>query len=58
MKLKFDKITEYAFNILGWGLATDIGLSAEKMRWLGSSRYTVASLLHILKLKKRSATII
>ena len=48
MELKFDKTTEYAFNILGWGLATDIGLSAEKIRWLGSSRYTVASLLHIL----------
>ena len=58
MELKFDKTTEYAFNILGWGLATDIGLSAEKIRWLGSSRYTVASLLHILKLNKRSATII
>ena len=58
MELKFDKNTEYAFNILGWGLATDIGLSAEKMRWLGPSRYTIASLLHILKLNKRSATII
>jgi len=58
MKLKFDKITEYAFNILGWGLVTDIGLSAEKMRWLGPSRYTAASLLHILKLNKRATTII
>ena len=58
MELQFADKKEYAFNILGWGMATDIGLLAEKIRWVGPSRYTVASLIEILKLNKRSATII
>ena len=31
MKLQFEDKKEYAFNILGWGMATDIGLLAEKL---------------------------
>ena len=56
MELKFKHKTEYAFNILGWGLATDIGILAEKIRWIGPTRYTLASLIYILKLNKRFAT--
>ena len=58
MKLQFEDKKEYAFNILGWGMATDIGLLAEKLRWMGPSRYTIASLIEILKLNKRPAKII
>ena len=52
-----DKI-EYAINIIGWGVATDIAITAEHIRWLGPSRYTIASMYHILRFKKRSATVI
>ena len=48
----------YAFNIIGWGLATDAGLLAEKLRWLGGSRYDVASIIEVLKGKRRIATLI
>ena len=57
MQLQFNDSVDYAFNILGWGLATDIGISAEKIRWIGPSRYTLASLYHIFKLNKREAEI-
>ena len=42
----------YAFNIIGWGLATDAGILAEKIRWLGGIRYDVASIIEVLKGKK------
>ena len=48
----------YSINIIGWGLVTDIGITAEKYRWLGESRYTLVSLLEILRLKQRSAKLI
>jgi diacylglycerol kinase (ATP) len=38
-----------AFNMMGWGLVAQINVVAEKMRWLGKSRYTLASLWCILK---------
>ncbi|MFT5299576.1 MAG: YegS/Rv2252/BmrU family lipid kinase [Mariniblastus sp.] len=41
--------TIFSFNILGWGLATDVGIRAEKWRWLGPARYTVVSLLKVLR---------
>jgi len=55
MKLKFDTHEEFAFNIIGWGMAVDILKLSEKLRWLGPARYTIASLISILKLKKRFA---
>ena len=39
----------YSFNIIGWGLATDAGKLAEKLRWLGGVRYDVASIIEFLK---------
>ncbi|HQQ95054.1 MAG TPA: diacylglycerol kinase family lipid kinase [Bacteroidia bacterium] len=39
----------WSFNILGCGLVTDINRLAERLRFLGSSRYTVASLIKLLK---------
>jgi YegS/Rv2252/BmrU family lipid kinase len=40
--------TFWSFNIIGCGLVADINALAEKMRWLGSSRYTIASLIKLL----------
>lgn len=47
----------YSMNLIGWGMGNDIGIRAEKMRWLGPMRYNVASLIEILKYKGRQATI-
>ncbi len=40
--------TLFAFNIIGWGLATDVGVRAERWRRLGPSRYTLASLAEVI----------
>ena len=47
----------YSINLVGWGLVTNIGEKAEKYRWLGPSRYTLVSLIEIIKNKNRSATL-
>ena len=47
----------YSMNLIGWGMGNDIGLRAEKMRWLGPIRYNIASVIEILKYKGRQATI-
>ena len=47
----------YSFDIVGWGVASDINRMAEKLRWLGSSRYAVASLLAIVWTRPRRAKI-
>ena len=47
----------YAFNIVGWGLATDAGKLAEKLRWLGGVRYNIASVIEVLKGKNRIANL-
>jgi len=38
----------YCCNIVGWGMVSDINSTAEKLRWLGPSRYTLATLLHLV----------
>ncbi len=48
----------YAFNVIGWGLVTDILIRSEGMRWLGESRYTIASALEVLKGRRRPARLI
>lgn len=52
-----DGETIYGFNIVGWGLPTDISLLAEKLRWFGGQRYNVASVVEVLKNTPRLATI-
>lgn len=48
----------FAFNIIGWGLATDIGVQAEKWRFLGPARYSIVSLLKIAQgVRGRQATL-
>ena len=58
LKLTYLEYTEYSFNIVGWGLVTDIGILAEKIRFLGKHRYTIASILHIFMKKSRQAKVI
>jgi len=59
LKLEFTHSTEYAINIVGWGMVTDILILAEKMRWVGSMRYSLASLYYIFnKATKRTKCII
>jgi len=48
----------YSINIIGWGLVTDINLSAESFRWLGSQRYNIATLLNVFINKKRFARLV
>jgi len=48
----------YSINIIGWGLVTDINVSAERFRWLGDQRYNIATLLNVFINKKRFAKLI
>lgn len=48
----------YAFNIIGWGMVTDINVKAEKIRWMGGNRYTVTTLIEVMKLFRRNARIV
>ena len=45
----------YAFNIIGWGMITDINLRAEGVRWMGENRYTYSALMEIMSNKMRHA---
>ncbi len=55
MEVSINNITRYAFNIVGWGLVTDVGKHAERYRWMGESRYTFTSILEVLRLQPRPA---
>ncbi|MEE8335435.1 MAG: diacylglycerol kinase family protein [Candidatus Neomarinimicrobiota bacterium] len=57
-KADADGIIHYGFNIIGWGLPTDINLLSEKLRWMGGQRYNVASIIEVLRHKKRLARVI
>tara|TARA_B100000029_G_scaffold12909_2_gene13506 strand:- start:13497 stop:14390 length:894 start_codon:yes stop_codon:yes gene_type:complete len=48
----------FCINIVGWGMVTDINIAAEKFRWMKGQRYNIMTVLHALKLKKRSAQIL
>lgn len=43
----------YCCNIVGWGVVTEINAAAERLRWLGPCRYTLATLLHLLSPRPR-----
>ena len=47
----------YGFNIVGWGMATDANTLAEKFRWMGTQRYNFASIIEVLRHKKRFARV-
>ena len=48
----------YSLNLVGWGMATDISVFAERLRIIGGQRYNVASIFEIIKNKKREAKLI
>ena len=48
----------FSFNIIGWGLVADAGYLAEYFRILGGLRYDVASILEVLKGKRRISRLI
>ena len=45
----------YCANIVGWGAAVDINRTAERIRRLGPSRYTLAALWQIVRARTRRA---
>ena len=51
LKLSLPTQTYYAFNMVGWGLVSDINQSSERLRFLGGLRYTLGALLQIVKNK-------
>ena len=51
MRIKTRHNINYAVNIIGWGMASNVNILAEKLRWLGNIRYSIASILSILKIK-------
>jgi YegS/Rv2252/BmrU family lipid kinase len=50
--------TDYCLNLIGWAAGQAITATAERMRWLGSSRYAAAALVHVLTARPRWATIV
>jgi len=57
-EVKINHVTKYAINIIGWGLVTDVAYKAEVHRWMGTSRYTILSVLEVLSIKPRPAALI
>lgn len=57
VRVKLQDRVIYCVNIVGWGAVSDINLTAEKMRFMGPTRYTLAALRHILTPKMRRATL-
>ena len=45
----------YSFNIIAWGLANDAAKLAEKLRIFGRFRYDIASVVEVIRGKKRIA---
>jgi len=56
--VELDDESLFTFNMVGWGLVDDINRLAEKIRWLGGQRYTIAALLLIIVHRKRNAKLI
>jgi len=57
-RVEVNHIVKYAMNMIGWGLVTDVGNNAEHYRWLGTNRYTILSVVEVMRHKSRSATLI
>ena len=55
MRLQMGDEIRYGINLIGWGMVTDVGLTAENIRWIGPIRYTLAALFQILFKKSKKA---
>ena len=49
---------DYAINIIGWGAAVDINRTAERLRWLGPPRYSLAALWEVFRARRRKARLV
>ena len=58
LEVSTEKNKIYSINLIGWGMGNDIGVLAEKMRWLGLMRYNIASIIEIFRYRGRKAKII
>lgn len=47
----------FCIDVVGWGAVSDINATAERLRFLGPSRYGAAALWQILRAKRRRATL-
>ena len=50
MEIKHLDHINYSANIIGWGIASEVNILAEKLRFLGGIRYSIASLICIFRL--------
>ncbi len=48
-EIAYDNQVIYSFNVVGWGVPTNINILAEKIRWFRGQRYNVAALYEIMK---------
>jgi len=48
----------YCVDIIGWGGVADINCTAERLRFLGPSRYPAAALWQILRARRRQAKVV
>ena len=54
-EIKMEHKVVYGFNIIGWGMITDINTRAAGVRWMGENRYTYAALMEVMSHKQRHA---
>jgi len=57
-RIKMNDINLHSMNLIGWGLVTDVGECAERLRWLGPGRYSISSVIQIFLKKARKASLI
>jgi diacylglycerol kinase (ATP) len=50
--------THYCLNLIGWAAGHAINATAQRLRWLGRSRYAAAALLHVATARPRPARIL
>ena len=53
MRISKGDTISYAFNIIAWGIASDVNIRADKLRWIGNSRYSLSAIISILNLNKK-----
>jgi YegS/Rv2252/BmrU family lipid kinase len=58
LRVRLNDETTYCANIVGWGAAVEINRTAERLRPLGSSRYSVAALWHIVRAQRRALRLV
>ena len=52
-RIVHDQETSYAFNIIGWGMASDVNIKADQLRWLGPMRYSISAVINIMMFFKK-----